>query len=172
MELIPAKKSELPAIYKSMERDFIRDELRDYTDFESLCGNGKFTVYHIEEDGARLGFITVWALEGFAFAEHFVIYEEYRNNGCGGRALEIVKDKFGALVLEAETPTEPIKKRRIGFYSRHGMLVNPQDYMQPPYRRGGAACPMKLLSYPHLLSDFDGTVKQIYSQVYQIRDGE
>lgn len=171
MRLSPATFGELPAVYAHLQLNFIHDEIRDFDDFIRVCGNGKFTVYHIEEDGERRGFITVWELEGTTFLEHFVIYEEFRNNGCGGRALETLKERYAELVLEAELPVEPVQIRRIGFYERHGFCLNAREYFQPPYRRGGAACPMKLLSYPNQLRDFDKTVKLIYNEVYSVTDG-
>lgn len=166
MRLIRADAAELKDIYATMTENFIPDEVRDYADMERLYGNGKYTVLHIEEKGRRIGFMSIWTLKDFVFLEHFVVYPDYRNNGSGGRALTLLQEKYGAVVLEAEPPAEPIQIRRINFYERHGMRVNPQYYRQPPYRETGSACPMKLMSYPELLPDFEQTVKEIYGEVY------
>lgn len=166
MRLVPAARVDLPVVYGYMLRSFVRDEIRDYEDFVKVFENEAFTVFHIEEDGLRRGFITVWDLERTAFLEHFAIYEEFRNSGCGGRALESVKEKYKELVLEVELPAEPVQIRRIEFYKRHGFCLNGQEYFQPPYRRGGAPCPMKLMSYPRPLSDFAATAEAIRRAVY------
>lgn len=166
MQLIRADKGELKDIYAQMQKNFIPDEVRDYSDVERLHGNGKYAVYHIEENGEKIGFMGVWTLTGFAFLEHFVVYENFRNGGNGGKALDLLKEKFGAVVLEAEPPQEPMQIRRVKFYERHGMCLNPQEYWQPPYRESGNACNLKIMSYPRPLSNFKGTVKKIYKEVY------
>lgn len=167
MELVAVRQEELPDIYVSMKANFIKEELRDYADVERLHGNGKYTLYHIEEDGVRKGFVGIWALHGFVFLEYLVVYEHFRNGGTGGRVVELIQKTYGNVILEAELPVEPMQVRRLGFYKRHGMCVNPQAYRQPPYRQGESGCALRLLSYPSLLSDFDDRVKLIYKEVYE-----
>ncbi len=166
MQLKQADTGDLKEVYALMVKNFIPDEVRDFADIKRLHGKGKFTVYNIEENDERLGFMTVWDLGGFAFLEHFVIREAYRGNGIGGKALTLLQKKYGNLVLETELPLDSLQKRRVNFYARHGMCLNPQDYRQPPYRENGKACDMKIMSFPHALSDFAGTVEKIYREVY------
>lgn len=166
MKLIPADMNQLPAIYKSMERNFIREELREYVDVVRVCEGGKYKVFHIEEDGINKGFVGVWDLKDFVFLEYFVVYELYRNGGTGGRALDLICQKYPFVVLETELPEEPIQVRRFNFYKRHGMCVNLQAYRQPPYREGDSGCPLYLMSYPSGLTDFTNTVRLIYKEVY------
>lgn len=166
MNLIPASMGELPQIYKSMERNFIKEELREYDDVVSICKGGKYKVLHIEEDGIKKGFVGVWFLKDFVFLEYFVVYEDFRNGGTGGRVLDLLKQKYHTVILETELPEDPIKVRRFNFYKRHGMCVNFQPYLQPPFREGDSGCPLYLLSYPSALQDFSGTVKIIYKEVY------
>ncbi|MGN1060411.1 MAG: GNAT family N-acetyltransferase [Candidatus Coproplasma sp.] len=167
MYLIAVKKGELPEIYASMERNFIREELRNYEEVARLHGGGKYTLYHIEEEGVKKGFVGIWELKDFVFLEYLVVYEDFRGGGTGGRVIELIKQKYGNVLLEAELPVEPIQVRRIGFYRRHGMCVNPQTYYQPPYREGESGCRLHLLSYPALLDDFEERVKVIYREVYE-----
>ena len=166
MNLIPASLDELPEIYRAMERNFIKEELREYGDVVRVCKGGKYTVYHIQEDGIYKGFVGVWDLTDFAFLEYFVVYEDYRNGGTGGRALDMLRQNYPAVILETELPEEPIQVRRFNFYKRHGMCVNLQPYLQPPYREGDSGCPLYVMSYPLPLPDFHGTVKIIYKEVY------
>lgn len=166
MNLVAADKSELSAIYASMERNFIKEELRNFDEVLRLCDGGKYTLYHIEEEGVRKGFVGIWELKGFAFLEYFVVYEDFRNGGTGGRVMELIKERFDSVILEAELPEQPIQVRRLNFYKRHGMCVNYQTYFQPPYRKGESGCPLYLLSYPEPLPDFEEKVKVIYREVY------
>ncbi len=167
MDLIAVNENQLPAIYSSMANNFIREELRDYEEVVRLHKGGKYTLYHIEENGEQKGFVGVWDLNGFVFLEYLVVYEEYRNGGTGGRVIELIKKKYGNVILEAELPVEPIQVRRLNFYKRHGMCVNPQTYFQPPYRKGEKGCGLHLLSYPAILDDFEEKVKLIYREVYE-----
>lgn len=167
MDLIVVNENQLPAIYSSMANNFIREELRDYEEVVRLHKGGKYTLYHIEENGEQKGFVGAWDLNGFVFLEYLVVYEEYRNGGTGGRVIELIKKKYGNVILEAELPVEPIQVRRLNFYKRHGMCVNPQTYFQPPYRKGEKGCGLHLLSYPAILDDFEEKVKLIYREVYE-----
>ncbi|MGN1372962.1 MAG: GNAT family N-acetyltransferase [Candidatus Coproplasma sp.] len=166
MNLIPANMEELPKIYEAMERNFIKEELREYDDVVRVCNGEKYTVYHAEEDGIKKGFVGVWDLTDFVFLEYFVVYEPFRNGGVGGRVIDLLEQKFGRVILETELPEQPIQIRRFNFYKRHGMQVNLQPYRQPPYREGDSGCPLYLMSYPSVLTDFDMTVKLIYKVVY------
>ncbi|MGN0813390.1 MAG: GNAT family N-acetyltransferase [Candidatus Coproplasma sp.] len=166
MNLILASLKELPAIYKSMERNFIKEELREYDDVVRVCKGGKYKVFHIEEDGINKGFVGIWDLGDFVFLEYFVVYEPFRNCGIGGRAIDFIRGKYPCVILETELPEEPIQLRRFNFYKRHGMCVNLQPYRQPPYREGESGCPLYVMSCPSVLTDFHQTVKIIYKEVY------
>ncbi len=167
MTLTKATKEDLPKIYEQMRANFIVDELRDYEDVVRRFGHN-YSIVHIELDGIKAGFMGLWQVGGYTFLEHFVIYEQFRNLGVGGKALELLQKKVGRLLLEAEPPVQPIAVRRINFYLRHGMILNTQDYYQPPYRPTGNACYLKLMSYPEALSDFDGVAAMVYNTVYGI----
>jgi hypothetical protein len=74
------------------------------------------------------------------------------------------------IVLEAEPAGySPMAERRLAFYARFGLTVQPFDYRQPPY---GADLPWVDL---HLLSnrslqeaDFLRIQQEIHRQVYRI----
>ena len=168
MELIKAELIDLPFIYSQMEANFIRDEIRDYQDAADVFGNDKYAVYHVLENGEKVGFMCVWSLEHFSFLEHFVIYDRYRGKGYGGMALELLKERSRILVLECEPPESLDQKRRWDFYTRHGMIGNEPDYWQPSYRENGQRCYLKLMSSAELVS-FDNVVKELYTEVYKTR---
>ncbi len=166
MELVKIKKSDFTAIYSEMRKSFISDEIRDENGALDTLNNPLFTVYHIVEETIKIGFMTVWNLGEFCFLEHFVVYEQYRNKNYGGRALKILQQKCGNLVLEAETPETTIAARRLNFYQRNGMFINEKEYFQPAYTVSGRPCKMFLLSYPSELKNFEQTAAVIYKCVY------
>ena len=167
MELIKIKSDEFDDIYQQMEASFIRDEIRDYGDALALLEEPCYTLFHIVENGTHVGFISVWVFDGFAFAEHFVICAEYRNCGYGGRAIRLVAERFGTVVLEAETPETELAARRIAFYERNGFVCNRVPYMQPPYRKDSAPVRLVLMSTPKLLPDPDAVIATLYRYVYK-----
>lgn len=167
MELIKTELTDMPYIYSQMEKNFIREEIRDFADAKAVFDNEKYTVYHVNEGGINVGFMCVWAICGITFLEHFVVYEPYRGKGYGGRAFDILKNSSKLLVLECEPPVTEVQKKRVDFYIRHGMVVNEQNYLQPPYRKGGEGCNLKLLSSTKL-TEFEKTVSVIYKEVYGV----
>lgn len=168
MILERAEKGDFAAIFDAMQASFPHEEMRDERAALAVFDDPAYTVYHLVTDGARVGFLTVWMLDGFVFGEHFVIYKTYRNRGLGGLAIDAATSRFGRMILEAEHPTTDIAARRLGFYRRHGFFVNPQPYLQPSYHEGEDDVPLALLSYPAPLTDieFDRAVTQIYAGVY------
>lgn len=160
--------SEFDTIYAHLEKNFIKEERRDLADAKALLENPDFAVYHTVDGGNNVGFLTMWSFDEFNFIEHFVTYEAYRNQGYGAKVIELLKSGGKTLVLEAELPNDDIQKRRIAFYERCGFVRNQRPYVQPPYRQGQNDVPMVLLSCPHALEDFKGTVKQIYQKVYNL----
>ena len=167
MWLTKASKADFEVIYPAMQNSFIPDEIREKDAALTVLDEEDYTVYKIYENAEWVGFITLWELSGFAFIEHFAVFSEYRNRGYGGRTVEMVKEKYESLVLEAEPPIEEIQKRRIGFYERCGFCQNDYEYMQPSYREGGAEVRLVLMSYPAPLSDCEATKREIYSRVYK-----
>lgn len=167
MQLIKARKEDLQFIYSQMEQNFIREEIRDYEDAKAVFDNEKYVIYHIVVEGERLGFMTVWNLEGFTYLEHFVVYAQYRSKGYGGVALDMLLNKSGLVVLECEPPVTLMQKKRVDFYTRHGMIISEREYFQPPYRKGGKGCKLKLLSNVEL-TDFDKIVNVLYKEVYGV----
>ena len=166
MKLVPIAVSDFDLIYSEMEKNFVIEERRDKEEARKLLSNPLYTAYHVEKDGKNIGFITVWQLKDITFAEHFVIYEEYRNCGCGKDAIGVLCDTNKKVFLEAEPPYTEIASRRLGFYARCGFVKNDIPYMQPPYRENESGVELVLLSYPEALKDPKATVKELYKTVY------
>ena len=166
MELIRAMKNEFSDIYGEMTRAFPREELREPDDALETLDDPLFRVYHTVRDGKRIGFITLWELDGFFFAEHFVTYGEHRGRGYGAEVIELLKKKFGNIVLECEHPDTPLAKRRLAFYERCGFKRNSYPYVQPSYRAGEAGVPLVLMSCPETLKNVTEVIRTIYKAVY------
>ena len=166
MELSRIDISDFDAFYLELEKSFIEDERRDYADALRLFEEGKYEILSLIHDGKRVGFISLWNLPDFTFAEHFVIYEDCRNRGFGAAALSEIKRVYNKIVLEAEPQESDIAKRRLAFYKRNGFFENAGDYTQPAYRKTSDGVKLVIMSYPSLLESFDKTVEAIKSTVY------
>ena len=167
MKLIEIKQEEFDGIFAEMEKNFIPDERRDHADAKRVLSNPAYHVFHVVKDGEKMGFITVWCLDGVTFGEHFVIYERFRGAGVGARALALLQQKFDHIVLEVEHPETPMQARRLAFYKRNGFLENDYPYLQPAYRKGGREVPLILMSYPTPLEDPAAVAAHIRREVYE-----
>ena len=168
MKLIKATDVDFDLIYSEMEKNFVREEIRDYCSAKKITTEEGYSIYHVADGDTRVGFMTVWELSGFLFLEHFVTYEPFRNKGYGAAALNLLKEKSPLIILEAEPPREVIQRRRIGFYKRNGFSENDFTYIQPPYRKGDTGVELILMSYPEKLKNAKAYVKEIYQTVYKI----
>lgn len=118
-----------------------------------------------------VGFISYWEFPGFVYVEHFAMSKAVRGRGLGGKALDLLLRKYNSekpIVLEVEMPADEVSKRRIDFYRRHGFCLRPEQYFQPPYRKGGDTLEMKIMVHalkPASFS-FGTTVSTLRKEVY------
>ena len=167
MELKNMPKEHFDAFYAALEAGFDLSERRDREDALRVLDTPEYSVLEIYAEGETVGFITFWALDGFTFLEHFVMLEQYRNRGYGREVLEILKSKFPRMVLEAEPPTEEIRRRRLAFYGRAGFCKNEKPYLQPSYRKGYDSVPLILMTYPRAEADSAQIITELYERVYE-----
>ena len=78
------------------------------------------------------------------------------------------RKKAGKVVLEVELPEDSLKKRRIGFYERHGFTFNEYPYIQPPMGEDRHEIPLRIMSAPEPLSEdeFQSVRTELYESVY------
>ncbi len=165
MQFIKVEEKDFDEVFTQMEESFPVCERRPYSEAKEVLGEKGYTLFHIAYGGQKIGFISVWELNGFYFIEHFAIYSEHRNNGYGAKALDLAKQRFKTLVLEVEPPISRLSARRLDFYKRNGFCENPFEYFQPAYREGEDDVRLVVLSYPNLVEE-KSVVKEIYKRVY------
>lgn len=163
---------EFDTIFSIMETSFPEDEYRPYEEQKALLSDSRYSVYVLpdSDSGEVKAFITVWKFDDFAFAEHFAVNPDYRNQGLGARILKEFKEIFDCQIcLEVELPQTDFAIRRIGFYERNGFFFNDYAYMQPPISRGRNAIPLRIMTSGEAIAKerFDYLKKTIYREVYK-----
>lgn len=136
------------------------EQQRQNTDDNPLFHNMLIT-----KDDTPIGLLTYWDFNTFVYIEHFAIDSRLRNGGYGGRVLDRFRQQVASpIVLEAEEPSDELTRRRIGFYQRHGFVLQDFAYQQPPYRQGDEWFPMRLMCSGSM--DLITARDTIYREVY------
>ena len=132
--------------------------------------NFHFLVATIDDD-EPIGILTYWEFAEFAYIEHFAIEEEFRNKGFGkGCILDFMLKHPDQVVLEIEKPVNEEAEHRLEFYTDLGFTQNPQEYIQPPYRKNGKPVPMIVMSKYELDDgEFEEVRQQLYREVYHVK---
>ena len=174
-------RSDFEEVYRIMEQSFPADERRKKEGQQKLLDEEKYELLGVRNEGVllafwrhranikRLAFLAVWEFAEFVFIEHFAVSEKARNSGIGGKMLEeLARQKAGKVVLEVELPEDSLKKRRIGFYERHGFTFNEYPYIQPPMGEDRHEIPLRIMSAPEPLSEdeFQSVRTELYESVY------
>ena len=158
---------ETEEVLAALEEAFVYEERRDRAAALAVMRDPRYRICMAQEGEETVGFITVWGLEGFCFAEHFVIYPQYRNRGLGSKVLAALQRAYARIVLEAEPPQGALQCRRLAFYRRNGFFENSIPYLQPSYH-GGEGVPLVLLSFPMPLQQPEREIREIYRCVYGV----
>ena len=162
-------RSDFEEVYRIMEQSFPADERRKKEGQQKLLEEEKYELLGVRNGGRLLAFLAVWEFAEFVFIEHFAVSEKARNSGSGGKMLEeLARQKAGKVVLEVELPEDSLKKRRIGFYERHGFAFNEYPYIQPPMGEDRHEIPLRIMSAPEPLSEdeFQSVRTELYKSVY------
>lgn len=148
---------------------FPRDEYRDPEVWAALtCKSEVFSNNLILHGNERVGLLTLWKFAPFVYVEHFAIDASLRGQGLGHHVMEkLLNDAKQPLVLEVEMPETEMASRRIAFYERCGLKLLTYPYVQPPYRAGGQALPMRVMCTQVLSqSEFEHVRQTLYDKVY------
>lgn len=107
MELKRVRREEFAEIWLRMCAAFDRTERRDEAAARALADEPRYALYFLVEEGRRVGFVSVWELEGFAFVEHFAVDETLR------AWLRRQRDRMRARALSARRARNRIARERI-----------------------------------------------------------
>lgn len=163
--------SELEALSRAYHESFPPEERRPW--HELLAVRPDFSLLLLRAEGLLVGMLTVWELKHALFAEHFLVFPDYRAQGYGAEALKALRqslDPARPLALECERACAgSLAERRLSFYRRLSFDILIADYVQPPYTPSHGSVPMHLLA-THVLSAHEaGRLRQeIYQTVYGI----
>ena len=161
-------------IFPILDEAFPSTELRTMEAQKALLEEPDYTLYGVPDaEGDFRAVFGTWEIEDFLFIEHFAVGRQYRNGGFGGRLLEeLAEEKGKPLVLEVEVPEDDLTKRRVGFYERHGLVLNDYPYEQPPLREENDWMPLKLMTSRGSIDEetFRRYKRNIYDIVYKYRE--
>lgn len=158
-------------VYHILEKSFPVDERRPYDAQKALLEEPRYSIFVYKENGEIVGFLATWSLDGVVFVEHFAVDSTYRNGGIGSRMLsELLACAAMPVCLEVEPPESELARRRIAFYERNGLVLNPYSYTQPAMAEGQNAIPLMIMSSGAPLSkeQFEETKRLLYTHVYHV----
>lgn len=163
-------------IFTMMQASFPSIERRTYEDQKALLDNPQYRLLtDIDEEGRAIGFLAAWEFDDCRFVEHFAVDPAYRGSGIGTKLMiNYLVRSSKPVILEVEPPGSELTERRIRFYERLGFRLNDYDYLQPPLQPGLPDLPLRIMSFPNLLSaaEFERCRQTLYTQVYRVtRDG-
>lgn len=165
---------EFDAVFQIMEQSFPTDERRPKEEQRTLLNEPRYAVYVHRENARVSAFLGVWQFEDFVFVEHFAVHKDDRNRGLGKQMLTALRKTLRLpLCLEVEPPENALAERRIGFYQRCGLTLNPYPYMQPPISKGKNAIPLMVMSSDGVMSEeqFLKVKSVLYREVYKTNNG-
>lgn len=175
LKYFKATELEFERIFEIMDFSFPDNEMRTREkQYQLMTTNDRYSIICFGNDSDVLGFIVVWELENFIFIENFATTQSMRGQGFGGNLLDFIiesyKDKKD-IILEVEPPVDEMTRRRIGFYERHGFILNHFDYLMPPLRQGDDFLPLKIMCYQKSFTkqSFEEYKEQIYKIVYETK---
>lgn len=139
----------LTFIRKLYEDSFPLSERRDWEQVIRLIPHSLMKLHLIRDNLVDIGFSITWSIGSWQYLEHLAIDRSLRGKQYGTLVMQLIIDSaLQRLVLEVEPPADEISRKRIRFYERNGLILAPYAYSQPPYRKGGAPVPMRLMSMP------------------------
>ncbi|MCL1699435.1 GNAT family N-acetyltransferase [Lysinibacillus sp. Bpr_S20] len=161
-------------IFALMEVSFPESERRTYMGQKELLSDQHYRlITETNNNNQIFAFLATWEFPMFRFVEHIAVDPIMRGSGVGGKMItKYMKESIKPILLEVEHPDTELAQRRIGFYERLGFHLNPFEYVQPPLQKGQDDLPLKIMSYPQLLTgeEFVFYKENLYRNVYKIKD--
>ena len=110
--------------------------------FDLICVGGVFS-----------GLMLYWETDGFIYLEHFCIHPRMRSRGLGTQALEALKARGKAVILEIDPPENDTALCRLGFYEKNGFVINDRAHIHPPYHAMYPGHRLCVMTHPAELTD-------------------
>ena len=126
---------------------FPSEERRDDDLQRQVMKHSDYRLQAIMDGGEPVGVAGDFDAPDFIYFENFCIAPSKRNIGYGSQTLKLLTSLGKTFILEAELPTDDLTRRRVAFYKRNGMVVNPYPHIQPHYRKNDADLPLVVLTY-------------------------
>ncbi|MDU0204617.1 GNAT family N-acetyltransferase [Paenibacillus sp. MAH-36] len=163
--------SQFDQIYAIMKASFPIIERRTYEGAKELLSDPNYRLITEVEGNKIVAFLAVWEFPMFRFVEHIAVDPDVRGSGLGGKLMTAyMGESSKPILLEVEPPTTDIAERRVNFYTRLGFHLIDFDYIQPPLQIGQPDLPLKMMSYPHTLTEaaFSDCKDTLYTKVYKV----
>lgn len=149
-EQVTADKTELfDWAYDLLEESFPPEERRSKDSQLAVLAHPDFRLCVARQNGQKLGVVTYFVTDDMFYFENFCTEPSLRNCGYGSKILHALIDLAAdrLFVLEAELPVDSLTTRRVGFYTRNGMIVNDVDHVMPRYHRDDQDLHLLVLSW-------------------------
>ena len=158
-----------PALYELMQQSFPPAEIRTYEGELALLAREDYRVLAVYSNETIQAFIAEWRLDGFCFVEHFAVNPATRGKGLGTDVFGTYLEQADCpVVIEVDDASTQEATRRVAFYERLNLRLSEIRYPQPKLRAGGEPVPLRMMVYPHDVTE-DALQKmreRIYFTVY------
>lgn len=165
---------EFDKIFALMQASFPTSERRTYAGQKELLADPHYRlITETNSNNQLIALMAVWEFPSFRFIEHIAVDPTTRGSGIGGKIMTAyIEESPKPILLEVEYPDTDIAQRRIGFYERLGFRLNPFDYVQPPLQKGETYLPLKIMSYPQILTEEEFALQKevLYTNVYKVTE--
>ncbi|GAA0381175.1 GNAT family N-acetyltransferase [Paenibacillus motobuensis] len=163
---------EFDKIFAIMKASFPESERRTYARQKELLADPHYRlITETNSSNQLIAFMAAWEFPLFRFVEHIAVDPATRGSGIGGKLMAAyIEESLKPILLEVEYPDTEMAQRRIGFYERLGFRLNPFEHVQPPLQKGQPGLPLKIMSYPQILTEEEFALYQeiLYTNVYKV----
>ena len=162
------------SVYEIMTQSFPMDEIRSYEGQRKLLERPDYFLKTYVKNEKLLGFCAYYVFDDFLFIEHLACTPLSRGLGIGSKLVQevLVEARNRRLILEVEPPVDELKKRRVGFYERLGLTLNPYEHYQAPLNPTTGVVELKIMSSLGGLSEDEQKAYRriLNAEVYAVED--
>ncbi|MCM3039471.1 GNAT family N-acetyltransferase [Paenibacillus motobuensis] len=163
---------EFDKIFAILKAAFPESERRTYAGQKELLADPHYRlISETNSNNQLIAFLAAWEFPMFRFVEHIAVDLTTRGSGIGGKIMAAyIEESLKPILLEVEYPDTELAQRRIGFYERLGFHLNSFEHVQPPLQKGQPDLPLKIMSYPQILTEEEFALYQeiLYTKVYKV----